>query len=203
MTARILLRGSACRVEGCEYALSASPQAAATRGGPRWRGDVGQDWHQLGVVAGLTRGERSRKADRSRRPLAPGVPPGRVISQLGSPNRVVRSPPKGAGRACSVLVSASDRGIHRNDPLKLTMGARQALQVGQHPVQGAVLGPPVKTPLHRLSRRKSRRQIPPRKTGGVRAGDLLNRVFTAHSGGRLRHAMRLGSGTRSFDHMRR
>src|SRR3954454_5578840 len=73
-----------------------------------------------------------------------------------------------------MLMGSGDRGVDRDDPLQVRYRVRVALKLQQHPVPGAVLGPPVETPPDRLPGREIAGQVPPRRPGTQPPADRLD-----------------------------
>src|SRR5215207_6471195 len=73
-----------------------------------------------------------------------------------------------------MLMGSGDRGVDRDDPLQVRDRVGVTLQLEQHPIPGAVLGPPVETPPDRLPGREIAGQVPPRRPGPEPPADRLD-----------------------------
>src|SRR4051812_9460398 len=73
-----------------------------------------------------------------------------------------------------MLMRPSNGGVDRDHPLQVRDRVRLTLQLDEHPVPGAVLGPPVEPPPDRLPGREIGRQIPPRRPGPKPPTDRLD-----------------------------
>src|SRR3954469_19208412 len=73
-----------------------------------------------------------------------------------------------------MLMRPSNGGVDRDPPLQIRDRVGLTLQLDEHPVPGAVLGPPVETPPDRLPGREIAGQVPPRRPGPEPPADRLD-----------------------------